>query len=61
MRFDEIGCSEIEMKASDNMKLYADTMMMNADAAKARLKIKDAQSKLVKAMQPVKPKQYIEF
>ena len=43
------------------MKLYADTMMMNADAAKARLKIKDAQSKLVKAMQPVKPKQYIEF
>ena len=53
MLIKEIGCDDIEKKAADNMKLQADTMKKNADAAKARLKIKDGQSKLVKAIQPV--------
>jgi hypothetical protein len=34
------------------MKLQADTMKKNADSAKARLKIKDAQNKLIKAIKP---------
>lgn len=54
MKISEIEGFDSEKAAADTMKQNADRMKKQADAAKAKLKIKDGQQKLVKAVTPNK-------
>jgi hypothetical protein len=55
MRISEILNFDNEKAAADAMKKNADNMKKQAAAASARLKVKQGQQQLAKAVQPIKP------
>ncbi len=56
MKISEIEGYDSEKAAADTLKQNADRMKKQADTAMARVKVKDAQQQLIKAVQPTKPK-----